>query len=181
MFIPEFFLKETVNISISCDELWHEICILIILIHWSEVWILVILTKFSLLSHVSAPEVVILETSVGTPLLTQMIVESETREAPELLLLTMISFWIPAWISIHMPSKVGDEITYPVHPVQNFNRHHEKFWAFTGQRIDFGLILLISNMIIHRSFTGPTHLLSANVQGPVSYVVSASTVTFGNR
>ena len=28
-------------------------------------------------------------------------------------------------------------------------------------------------MIILRSFTGPTHLLSANVQGPVSFAVSA--------
>ena len=27
-------------------------------------------------------------------------------------------------------------------------------------------------MIIHRSFTGPTHLLSANVRGPVSFAVS---------
>ena len=52
------------------------------------------------------------------------------------------------------------------------SRHRENFWAFTGLTIDFGLILLISNMIIHRSFTGPTHLLSANVQGPVSFVVS---------
>ena len=40
-------------------------------------------------------------------------------------------------------------------------RHRKNFWGFTGPRIDFGLILLISNMIIHRSFTSPTHLLSA--------------------
>ena len=53
------------------------------------------------------------------------------------------------------------------------NRHSENFWAFTGPRIDFGLILLISNMIIHMSFTGPTHLLSSNVRGPVSFAVSA--------
>ena len=52
------------------------------------------------------------------------------------------------------------------------NRHRENFWAFTGPRRDFGLILLILNMIIHRSFTGPTHLLSANVRGPVSFAVS---------
>ena len=39
--------------------------------------------------------------------------------------------------------------------------------------LDFGLILLISNMIIH-SFTGPTHILLANVRGPVSFVVSAA-------
>ena len=52
-------------------------------------------------------------------------------------------------------------------------RHRENFWAFTGPRRDFGLILLILNMIIHRSFTGPTHLLSANVRGPVSFAVSA--------
>ena len=51
-------------------------------------------------------------------------------------------------------------------------RHRENFWAFTRPRIDFGLILLISNMIIHRSFTGPTHLLSANFRGPVSFAVS---------
>ena len=53
-------------------------------------------------------------------------------------------------------------------------RHRKKFWAFTGPRRDFGLILLILNMIIHRSFTGPTHLLSANVWGPVSLAVSAN-------
>ena len=52
-------------------------------------------------------------------------------------------------------------------------RHRENFWAFTGPKRDFGLILLILNMIIHRSFTGPTHLLSANVRGPVSFAVSA--------
>ena len=51
-------------------------------------------------------------------------------------------------------------------------KHSENFWAFTGPRIDFGLILLISNMIIHRSFTSPTQLLSANVRGPVSFIVS---------
>ena len=53
-------------------------------------------------------------------------------------------------------------------------RHRENFWAFTRLRIDFGLILLISDMIIHRSFTGPTHLLSANVWGPISFAVSAA-------
>ena len=53
------------------------------------------------------------------------------------------------------------------------NRHRENFWAFTGPKTDFGRILLILNMIIHRSFTGPTHLLSANVLGPVSFAVSA--------
>ena len=52
-------------------------------------------------------------------------------------------------------------------------RHRENFWAFTGPRIDCGLILLISNMIIRRSFTGPTQLLSAHVRGPVSFAVSA--------
>ena len=51
-------------------------------------------------------------------------------------------------------------------------RHRENFWAFTGPKTDFGRILLILNMIIHRSFTGPTHLLSANVLGPVSFTVS---------
>ena len=56
-------------------------------------------------------------------------------------------------------------------------RHHENFRAFTGPRRDFGLILLILNMILHMSFTGPTHLLSANVQRPVSSVVSGLTVS----
>ena len=51
-------------------------------------------------------------------------------------------------------------------------RHRENFWAFTGPRRDFGLILLISNMIIHRSFTSPTHLLSSNVRGTFSFAVS---------
>ena len=44
------------------------------------------------------------------------------------------------------------------------SRHRENFWAFTGPRIDFGLILLMSNMIIHMSFTGVTHLLSASLR-----------------
>ena len=43
---------------------------------------------------------------------------------------------------------------------------------FAGLRMDFGLILLISDMIIHRSFTGPTHFSSVNVWGLVSFVVS---------
>ena len=59
--------------------------------------------------------------------------------------------------------------------LQNLHRHRENFWAFTGPRIDFGLILLLSNMIIHRSYTGPTHVLSANVRGQVSFAESAST------
>ena len=44
------------------------------------------------------------------------------------------------------------------------SRQHENFWVFNAPRIEFGLILLTSNMIIHtwhRGFTGPTHLLSA--------------------
>ena len=45
-------------------------------------------------------------------------------------------------------------------------------------RIDFGLILLILNMIIHRSFTGPTWFLSANVPGPVSSRVSEVTKVY---
>ena len=52
-------------------------------------------------------------------------------------------------------------------------RHRENFWAFSGPRTNFGLILLKSNMVIHWSFTGPTHVLSANVWGPVSFAVSA--------
>ena len=57
-------------------------------------------------------------------------------------------------------------------------RHRKNFWAFTGPRLDFGLILLISSMIIHRSFTGPTHLLSANAWGPVSFAVSVLSPCF---
>ena len=57
-------------------------------------------------------------------------------------------------------------------------RHREKFWAFTGPKMDFGMILLILNMIIQRNFTGPTHFLSANVLGPVSYAVSDACLMF---
>ena len=39
------------------------------------------------------------------------------------------------------------------------HRHRENFWAFTGPKTDFGWILLILNMIIHRSFTGPSTVL----------------------
>ena len=56
--------------------------------------------------------------------------------------------------------------------VSHLNRHRENFWAFTGPKIDFGLILLILNMVIHRSFTGPTHFISANVRGLVSFAVT---------
>ena len=53
------------------------------------------------------------------------------------------------------------------------HRHRKNVWAFTGPRRDFGLILLILNMIIHESFTGPTLFFSsANVRGPLSFVVS---------
>ena len=51
-------------------------------------------------------------------------------------------------------------------------RHRENFLAFIRPRRNFGMILLILNMIIHKSFTGPTHFLSANVRGPVSFAVS---------
>ena len=47
-------------------------------------------------------------------------------------------------------------------------RYRKNFWGFTRLILDLGPILLISNIVIHRSFTGPTHLLSANVRGPVS-------------
>ena len=43
-----------------------------------------------------------------------------------------------------------------------------------GLRRDLGLIVLILNMIILKSFTGPTHFLSANVGGPVSFAVSGA-------
>ena len=55
-------------------------------------------------------------------------------------------------------------------------RHHENFWAFTGPRRDFGLILLTLKMIIHRRFSGPTHLLSANLRGLVILAVSDNTL-----
>ena len=54
-------------------------------------------------------------------------------------------------------------------------RHRENFCAFTGPTRDFGLILLILNMMIHKNFTGPTHFLSANVRGLVSFAVSEHT------
>ena len=71
------------------------------------------------------------------------------------------------------PARLPEPVwTLPIHS-DICGRHCENFWTFTGPRIDFGLILLISNMIIHRSFTSsPTHLLSANVQGLVSFAVS---------
>ena len=53
---------------------------------------------------------------------------------------------------------------------QGYNyRQRKNFWAFTRPKTDLGPILIISNMVIHKSFTGPTHLLSANVRGPVSW------------
>ena len=48
-------------------------------------------------------------------------------------------------------------------------------WRLLGiywTKEDFGLNLLILSMVIHRCFTGPTHLLSANVREPVSLAVS---------
>ena len=51
-------------------------------------------------------------------------------------------------------------------------RNCKKFWAFTGPKRNFGLILLISNMIIHGGFYRPTHTELANVRGLVSYSVS---------
>ena len=50
-------------------------------------------------------------------------------------------------------------------------RHRENFGAFTGPKGDFGLILLILNMIIHKCFSGLTQFLPVNVRGPVSFVV----------
>ena len=49
-------------------------------------------------------------------------------------------------------------------------KHRKNFWALTGLRRDFGLILLI---LIHMIFICPTHLLSANVWG---FAVSADWV-----
>ena len=62
----------------------------------------------------------------------------------------------------------------PFDPIKNCGvrcRHRENFGAFTGPKGDFGLILLILNMIIHMSFTGPTQFLPVNVRGPVSFAV----------
>ena len=50
------------------------------------------------------------------------------------------------------------------------SRHRKNFWAFTGPRPWF--CWYQTCMVIHRSFSGPTHLLSANVGGPVSFAVS---------
>ena len=52
-------------------------------------------------------------------------------------------------------------------------RNRENFGAFTEPKGDFGLILLILYMIIHKSFTGPTQFLPVNVRGPVSFAVFA--------
>ena len=54
-----------------------------------------------------------------------------------------------------------------------YSRHNENFWAFTGPRIDFSLILLIN--IKHdytQEFYRSYHLLSANVRGPISFAMS---------
>ena len=58
------------------------------------------------------------------------------------------------------------EIKIELHRNINYSQTPWKLWAFTG------LIFLISNMVIQRSFTGVTNLLSANVRGPVSFAVS---------
>ena len=43
---------------------------------------------------------------------------------------------------------------------REINRHRENFWDFiTGPRRDFGPILLILNVVVHRSLTGLTHFL----------------------
>ena len=47
-------------------------------------------------------------------------------------------------------------------------RHCRNFWAFTRPRRQFGLILLILN-IIHKGFTGATPFVSANIRGPVRF------------
>ena len=51
-------------------------------------------------------------------------------------------------------------------------RHRENFWAFARPRTDFCLILLILNMVIHRTFTGPTHLLSLVSFGVSEYAMA---------
>ena len=44
------------------------------------------------------------------------------------------------------------------------NRHSKNLFAFKGPKTEFSLILLILNMIIHKSFTGSTQFLAANVK-----------------
>ena len=60
-------------------------------------------------------------------------------------------------------------------------RHHENFEGFTGRRMDLGLILLISNMIILRNFASSTLFLSVSVQGPASFGVSETGPLFTKR
>ena len=78
-----------------------------------------------------------------------------------LLWIQILIYVLPQWLEYCMSCCIGPRY-----------RHRENIWVFTRPKRNFGLILLISNMIIHRSFTGPTHLLSANVQGLVSFAVS---------
>ena len=50
--------------------------------------------------------------------------------------------------------------------------HHNHFGFFIGLRIDFALILLISNMVIHLSFFLVQLFLSGNVRGQVIFALS---------
>ena len=64
------------------------------------------------------------------------------------------------------------------HALRHRNRHRENFRDFyrteKGFWLDFTDFNL--NMIIHKSFTGPTHFLSANVRVQVSLAVFAVNV-----
>ena len=62
-------------------------------------------------------------------------------------------------------------IIWFVPKISSPNRHRENFGAFTGPKGNFGLILLILNMIIHKSFTSPTQFLPVNVRWLVSLAV----------
>ena len=52
----------------------------------------------------------------------------------------------------------------------------KNFWAIMRLRMDLGLIYLISDMITHQIFTGPTHFyFTKNVWGPVSFALFGHT------
>ena len=51
--------------------------------------------------------------------------------------------WIPAWINIHMPSKVWDEITYPF---PNFNGATVEVWEWISNYIPHFMMM---SLLIH--------------------------------
>ena len=65
--------------------------------------------------------------------------------------------------------KFGNDAAQTLQKLLGFYQIKEGFWPdFTD-----------SNMIIYQNFTGPTQFLSANVRGPVSFTVSASSTLLG--